>query len=516
MIVTELYIKNFGKFTEKRFHFKNGVQVIAGENEFGKTTLHAFIRAMLFGMERGRGRAAARDAFSRYEPWDNPACYAGSMRFVCGGRNFRLDRDFSRHQKSASLICEDDGEELSLEHGDLDMLLGGLTPEIFDSTVSVGQLKAEPGQELYGALENYAANYLETGGGEFDLEQAFGRLKERRKKLRRDLQEEQQAFEEARADIRKERQYLEREVQALRQEYEQKAKSAVSGRQRRKAESAEGPEGTDGKKSRKSMGAGRAGLLLLAALLILGGVFCLVKAWYAAGGILLAAGAAAAGVRVFLAGREREAQDRAERAGRQEQQEREEQEREQKNREERTRIELARIRAEQREKTVRIHNLTEQYEEVQESPRASRLKEKIRAVELAQEKLESAARMTGDPMAVRAGKRASAIFREITDGKYRSVELDRQKGITVWDGVRKIPAYRLSRGTLEQIYFSVRMAAAEILLEEPVPLLLDDVFAFYDDKRLESVLKWLSRQEKQVIIFTCHKREEDILARIRS
>ena len=53
-----------------------------------------------------------------------------------------------------------------------------------------------------------------------------------------------------------------------------------------------------------------------------------------------------------------------------------------------------------------------------------------------------------------------------------------------------------------------------MLLEEPVPLILDDVFAFYDDKRLESALKWLSTQGKQVIIFTCHKREEEIAKRV--
>ena len=60
MVITELYIRNFGKLSEQHFYLRDGVQVISGENEFGKTTLHAFIRAMLFGMERGRGRAAAR------------------------------------------------------------------------------------------------------------------------------------------------------------------------------------------------------------------------------------------------------------------------------------------------------------------------------------------------------------------------------------------------------------------------------------------------------------------------
>ena len=111
----------------------------------------------------------------------------------------------------------------------------------------------------------------------------------------------------------------------------------------------------------------------------------------------------------------------------------------------------------------------------------------------------------------RMNRRASEIFSAITDGKYPSLEIDRQRGITVWNGIRRIPAERLSRGTVEQIYFAVRMAAAEVMEEESMPVILDDVFAFYDDKRLECVLKWLSRQKKQVIIFTCQKREEEIL-----
>ena len=53
MKITELYIKNFGRFSEQHFYIKDGVQVIYGENEYGKSTLQAFIRAMLFGMERG-------------------------------------------------------------------------------------------------------------------------------------------------------------------------------------------------------------------------------------------------------------------------------------------------------------------------------------------------------------------------------------------------------------------------------------------------------------------------------
>ena len=82
MRIQELIIKNFGKFLDKTISLRDGVNLIYGENESGKTTLHTFIGSMLYGMERGRGRAAATDTFSRYEPWENPNYYAGAVRFV--------------------------------------------------------------------------------------------------------------------------------------------------------------------------------------------------------------------------------------------------------------------------------------------------------------------------------------------------------------------------------------------------------------------------------------------------
>ena len=185
MHILELHLKNFGKFTDRHIYFPEQIHVIYGENEYGKSTIYAFIKAMLFGLERGRGRAAGRDVFSRYEPWENPNYYAGMMRFCCGGRTFRLERTFDRYTKSASLVCEDDGEVLSVEAGDLQMLLGGMTAAAFENTAAVGQLTAKPGQELAAELKNYAANYYETGSGEVDLQGAFEQLKLKKKRTNR-------------------------------------------------------------------------------------------------------------------------------------------------------------------------------------------------------------------------------------------------------------------------------------------------------------------------------------------
>lgn len=58
MRIRELIIRNFGKFSDKDILLEDGINILYGENESGKSTLHAFIRGMLFGMERGRGRAS--------------------------------------------------------------------------------------------------------------------------------------------------------------------------------------------------------------------------------------------------------------------------------------------------------------------------------------------------------------------------------------------------------------------------------------------------------------------------
>ena len=63
MRILELEIINFGKFNHETVTFHDGMNLIYGENEMGKTTLHSFIRGMFFGIEKQRGRAARKDEY---------------------------------------------------------------------------------------------------------------------------------------------------------------------------------------------------------------------------------------------------------------------------------------------------------------------------------------------------------------------------------------------------------------------------------------------------------------------
>lgn len=545
MKITELYLKNFGKFHEKHFYIRDGVQIIYGENEFGKSTIHAFVRAMLFGLERGRGRAAGKDAFSRYEPWENPGSYAGVMRFCCGGRAFRLERSFGRLERRVSLVCEDDGEELSVEHGDLDMLLGGLTAASFDSTVSIGQLQASPGQELSEALKNYAANYYETGGGEIDLNSALQTLRDRRKETERCLREAEADREGERSRLIQECRYLERDMESLRSEFEDKRRQAAEAERtgsRRAQEKPEKETGAVSKEGQRGASVPPGRLLAAGAGGVAAGALGLVWSQFLSGmtgfsgaapmaligGLILAVGIIflAAGVRSYVRERrEEERSDDGRAAGEENTRKGEREEEADDSRDilqeengnselDRLRWEMDRIRSEWKEKQVRRDNLKEQADEIEPGAEEKRLEFRKKALQLAEEKMKGAAESLGRQTSGRLNRRASEIFSELTGGRYRGVSVGEKMEITVWDGERNIRADRLSRGTLEQIYFSVRMAAAELLLEEPMPVLLDDTFAFYDEKRVESVLKWLSSQKRQVIIFTCHKREQEILDKV--
>lgn len=548
MVIKELYIKNFGKLTERHFYLRDGIQVLSGENESGKSTLHAFIRAMLFGMERGRGRAAAKDDFTRYEPWDTPGNYAGMMRFSCGGRTFRLERSFDRYTKRASLVCEDDGEELSVEQGDLDMLLGGLTPGLFDSTVSVGQLQAEPGQELYDALENYAANYFETGSMEIDLAAAFRMLKEKKRDVLRALKEEDAAREAQREKLLSEIRYLERDIGELDTEYAQREerlsdidKSRIEESKTEQGRPESGYRQQEASEEKAVIGsrnliftgiaglfAGTAGFLWSTLLSSQGEAVNFLTVGVIAGvaaliGIICLAAGSIMWIRERKTGKNRRAGQEKRvgsrtagtgEAARFMESARTVQEQREDTRQ-RLLWDMEHLRLESKEKEIRRDNLREQWAECEVSDVQKKLRQSLRALEIAEETLQRTAKEAGNAGTDTMKKKASEIFARITEGRYSRIEFERGQHIFVWDGVRRIPAERLSRGTIEQIYLSVRLAAADMLLEEDVSLIFDDAFAFYDDKRLESALKWLSGQGKQVIIFTCQNREEEIVEKLR-
>ena len=79
-----------------------------------------------------------------------------------------------------------------------------------------------------------------------------------------------------------------------------------------------------------------------------------------------------------------------------------------------------------------------------------------------------------------------------------------------------ISAEKLSTGTIDQLYLSLRLSIIKELSEETIPIFLDESFAYYDDERLLNILKFLNDEFSniQIIIFTCTNRECNLLEKL--
>ena len=76
MNILKLELTHFGKFHLKTITFTSGLNIVYGKNEAGKSTIHAFVRSMLFGIpdtEEGNER------YSHYLPWETPHDFCGRM-----------------------------------------------------------------------------------------------------------------------------------------------------------------------------------------------------------------------------------------------------------------------------------------------------------------------------------------------------------------------------------------------------------------------------------------------------
>lgn len=133
------------------------------------------------------------------------------------------------------------------------------------------------------------------------------------------------------------------------------------------------------------------------------------------------------------------------------------------------------------------------------------------ALDIAYDTLNDAASKVRETFGSALSDRTSEIFSSLTEGKYSAVSISKSFNISVeeTDIFGSNDWQTLSDGTIDQAYFALRLTVSELLSKdgEKLPLILDDPFDRYDDKRSEKAMNFLEEYSKdnQSIIFTCHK-----------
>lgn len=109
--------------------------------------------------------------------------------------------------------------------------------------------------------------------------------------------------------------------------------------------------------------------------------------------------------------------------------------------------------------------------------------------------------------------KTASIFSRITGGKYKNLLVSRDLNISVREPDMNTTRdwQFFSGGTMDQVYFSLRLAIAEFLADQAggLPLFIDDAFLQYDDFRTQQSLEFLENYTKeqgiQIMFFTCHQ-----------
>lgn len=153
-------------------------------------------------------------------------------------------------------------------------------------------------------------------------------------------------------------------------------------------------------------------------------------------------------------------------------------------------------------------NLSEQLKEIEQ---------KNYEINLAKEFLEKAYEKMKTNITPKFTENLSQTIKNITNDKYIKVNINDENGLIIeMQNGEYVSAEKLSIGTIDQLYLSLRMSMVEEISKEKMPIILDEAFAYYDDERLENILKYLIERfnNHQLIIFTCTNREKEILNKL--
>ncbi|TCK87884.1 uncharacterized protein YhaN [Natranaerovirga hydrolytica] len=187
MIIHKLYIKGFGKISNKEIILKNGINIIYGENEAGKTTIHQFIEGMLFGFFKPFAKKKIyTQAYDQYMPWDIHKGYEGHIQLEIDETIYRIEREFLKGHDKVKVYLETTGEDITDTIGyhsvtkltDLSHLLG-ISETTFKNTVSVKQLGAKTESELASELKDYVTNLASAKDQDISVENVLKKLEQK-------------------------------------------------------------------------------------------------------------------------------------------------------------------------------------------------------------------------------------------------------------------------------------------------------------------------------------------------
>ena len=570
MKINNIQINGFGTLKDKNLKLEDGINLICGNNETGKSTLANFIKAIFYGVNRNKNGNAFSE-FERFKPWGD-AEFSGKIDYKIGEKKFSAVRDFNRNNCKVfddsgnditSFFNKDKsrGAEIGAEQLEID-------EETFINSIFVSQSNVSVDNIGRKSVMQKLTNMIQSGDEAISFDKAKQKLQ---KKLLDEVGTERTQNKPLNAVIReislledkKEKLMLNREKQTTIGDKERELDIRLSEtmseldnvtkvleirnryanllkeRENDYEIAVKIAEKEYQKKVLLKKKTKKTAMIVTSTISIALAIIFVILKWYIAAGVTIALG----GIITFILSKVLSMDVKKGivpnfDAIREDFKKKEERELELlkkenikdslisrkitelrplleglKKKKEDLILEKHKLKIEidsLKENLDRLNELEERLEELYE--KEEELRKLEYSLKLASTKLDEAYEELKREVVPELENEIKKSIVETTNNEYTNVFYNDTQGILVENSLGDIITLdKLSIGTIDQAYLGFRLAVASKTAD--LPLILDESFAFYDDERLENILNLLAEKysKRQIIILSCSNREKDML-----
>lgn len=114
MRITRLWVDGYGRFSGRELPLSPGLQVIAGPNERGKSTIRGFICEMLYGQKRSSSQRVYDATHELRIPWNKSATYGGRIEYqLDDGTVIEVQRNFDKADEMIKVFDRTNAEDIT-------------------------------------------------------------------------------------------------------------------------------------------------------------------------------------------------------------------------------------------------------------------------------------------------------------------------------------------------------------------------------------------------------------------
>ena len=179
MLIKDLQINNFGKLKNREIELNNGINIIFGENESGKSTILKFITSMFYGVSKNKNGKRITD-FEKYTPWYEGE-YSGKIKYkLDNGEEYEVYRNFTKKNPQ---ILDSNGNDVSKNYT-IDKTYGNqffseqtkVDEELFAMAMTMEQQEVKLDEKKQNTLIQKLSNIMLTGEDDVSYKKILNKL----------------------------------------------------------------------------------------------------------------------------------------------------------------------------------------------------------------------------------------------------------------------------------------------------------------------------------------------------